>query len=257
MRTIGLTIKEFCLSLMFIPFIISPVWSNQEEAPLVPSPSVFDFTRGQGWGVALGVTVEYESAYDGSDEYEFELDPAGAVHWRSGNHLIFWEGYEFGSRSRLADLWLVQVGVRYESGLEPDDSEDGYLDGIAERDSHIVGFLEARYALNSDWKNWVGVRAMCGESDFGLLGVIAVGHRFGTKIDATGTEAFLFSTFGDSAFINKDFGVPVSDSITSGLPETTHAWTSVATRVMIFRCQTIYGIKSTKPLGNSIGRTVS
>jgi len=193
--------------------------AEQEEA-LVPLPSVFDFTRGDGWGVALGAGVEYETAYDGSDEYEFEIEPAGAIQWRSGNHLIFWEGMELGWRGRLADVWLVQAGARYEDGLEPDDSDDGRLDGFEERDSHVVGFLEVRRAVGEEWRNWIAARAMGGESDFGWLGVLAAGHRFGSHLDGTGTELFVFSTFGTDDFVNKDFGVTASDAAGSGLPET-------------------------------------
>jgi hypothetical protein len=51
----------------------------EDEGPLFPLPFTPDFTRGGGWGFAVGVGVEYENAYDGSDEYEFEVDPALAV----------------------------------------------------------------------------------------------------------------------------------------------------------------------------------
>jgi outer membrane scaffolding protein for murein synthesis (MipA/OmpV family) len=196
------------------------VHAQTDTAALVPLPSVFDFTRGGGWGVALGAGVEYEAAYDGSDEYEVELDPAGAVQWRDGNHLYFWEGMELGWRGRLADVWLIQAGARYEGGLEPDDSEDGVLDGLEERDSHMVGFLETRRSIGDDWRNWVGGRLMAGESGFGVLGVVAAGHRFGDQVDGTGTEVFVFSTFGSATFINKDFGVTAADSAASGLAET-------------------------------------
>lgn len=54
----------------------------EEAAPLFPLPFTPDFTRGSGWGIALGLGVEYETAYAGSDEYKFELDPAGAIQWR-------------------------------------------------------------------------------------------------------------------------------------------------------------------------------
>lgn len=187
---------------------------------LVPLPSVLDFTDGQGWGIALGLGVEYEAAYDGSDEYEVELDPAGAIQWRTGENLIFWEGTELGWRGVPRDRLLLQAGARYESGLEPDDSDDGRLDGIDERDAHVVGFLEARQALDDDWRNWIGGRVMGGESDFGWLGVLAAGHRFGSSRDGTGTEAFVFSTFGTDDFINKDFGVSAEDAANSGLAET-------------------------------------
>lgn len=192
----------------------------QEVEALVPLPSVLDFTRGGGWGVALGAGIEYEAAYDGSDEYEVELDPAGAVQWRTGHHLLFWEGMELGWRGRLADVWLVQAGARYEDGLEPGDSEDGALDGLEERDSHLVGFLETRRSLGEEWRNWIAGRVMGGESGFGWLGILAAGHRFGGQLDGCGTEVYVFSTFGTDDFINKDFGITAEDAEASGLAET-------------------------------------
>lgn len=188
---------------------------------LVPLPSVADFTGGEGWGVALGAGMEYEAGYDGSDEYELEAEPVAAVHWRRGNHLVFAEGPELGWRARLADAWLWQAGLRYEYGLEADDSEGGYLNWIEERDSHVVGFIEARRALDGQWQNWVAARLMGGAADFGVLGVVAAGHRFGPPQDGMGTEVYLFLTFGDEAFINKDFGVTAADALSSSLPETT------------------------------------
>lgn len=187
---------------------------------LVPLPSILDFTDGDGWGIALGVSAEYESAYDGADETELEVEPAGAVHYRKGDHLFFWEGMELGWRGRLADVWLVQAGIRNEGGLEPDDSEDGNLDGILPRDSHVVGFLEVRRAVGDDWRNWVAARLMGGPSDFGVLGVVAAGRRFGQQLDGTGTELYGFMTFGTDKFINKDFGVTAADAVGSGLPVT-------------------------------------
>jgi outer membrane scaffolding protein for murein synthesis (MipA/OmpV family) len=188
--------------------------------PLVPSPSIFDFTQGGGWGFALGASVEGENAYDGSDEYEVGVEPAWAIQYRLDNAIFFWEGSELGVKGLASDRLLLQGGARYEAGLEPDDSDDGRLDGIKERDAHIVGFLEARYSLDENWKNWLAARTLVGESDFGVLGVVAAGHRFGSSRDGSGAEIYAFSTFGNSEFINKDFGVPATDAQTSGLPET-------------------------------------
>jgi outer membrane scaffolding protein for murein synthesis (MipA/OmpV family) len=201
---------------------VHPTYAEQSAEPaLVPLPSILDFTQGEGFGIALGAGVEYESAYDGADETELAVEPAGAVHYRRGNHLFFWEGMELGWRSRVADVWLVQAGIRNEGGLEPDDSEDGKLKGIQPRDSHVVGFLEGRRGLGSDWRNWVAARVMGGPRDFGLLGVLAAGRRFGQQLDGTGTEVYGFVTFGDDNFINKDFGVTAADAAGSGLRQTT------------------------------------
>ncbi len=188
--------------------------------PIVPLPSVFDFTQGGGWGFAIGLSVEGESAYDGSDEYEVGVEPAGAVQYRVDDSIFFWEGTKLGVRGLASERLLVEGGARYEAGLDPDDSEDGRLDGIEKRDSHIVGFLEARYALDDNWRNWLGALTLAGESDFGLLGVLAAGHRFGDSKDGSGPEVYAFSTFGNGHFINKDFGVPASDAQTSGMEET-------------------------------------
>jgi len=195
--------------------------AGPSRGALVPLPSVLDFTRGDGFGVALGLGVEVEGAYDGSDETEVEVEPAGGVHYRKGNHLFFWEGMELGWRARLADVWLVQAGVRHEDGLAPDDSSKGRLAGIRPRDSHGVGFLEVRRGFGDDWRHWVGARLMGGPRGFGVLGVLAAGHRFGQQVDGTGTEIYGFLTFGTANFINKDFGVTAADALTSRLPRTT------------------------------------
>lgn len=191
-----------------------------EPMPLVPSPSVLDFTDGDGWGVALGVGMEYETAYDGADEYEYELEPAGAIQWRRGNNLLFFEGNELGWRGRLTDNWLLQLGARYEGGRESDDSEAGHLDALEDRDSELVGVTEVRLTLDDAWRNWVAGRIMAGGDNIGILGVVAAGHRFGDRLDGTGSELFLFSTFGDANFVNRDFGVTAQESATSGLAET-------------------------------------
>ncbi len=192
--------------------------AEQPDRALVPLPSVFDFTRGGGFGAALGVGIEYESAYDGSDEYEVELEPLGAVQYRFGNHMLFWEGIEAGYRGLLTERALLQVGARYEGGREASDSEDGRLDGLDSVDDHIVGMLEFRYGLGDDWRSWVGARLMAGESDFGVLGVLAAGYRFGSAVDGTGTELLGFATFGDSTFLEKDFGITPNEALASGLP---------------------------------------
>jgi hypothetical protein len=82
-----------------------------DERPLFPLPFTPDFTRGGGWGFALGLGAEYENAYAGSDEYEFELDPALAVQWRTGNHLFSWEGLELSWTTRQMDQWYFQVDL--------------------------------------------------------------------------------------------------------------------------------------------------
>src|SRR5690554_7691450 len=42
--------------------------ATETRTPLVPLPSVVDFTDGDGWGVGLGLGVEYETTYEGSED---------------------------------------------------------------------------------------------------------------------------------------------------------------------------------------------
>jgi len=194
--------------------------AEEDAAPLFPLPFTPDFTRGSGWGVALGLGVEYETSYAGSDEYEFELDPAGAIQWRKGNHLFSWEGLELSWTTRQNDRWYIQVDLGLDGEREKDDSDDGRLDGLDERDDEFIGTGEVRYALDGEWRNYVGTRISVGDSDFGTKGFIFAGHRFGDRQDGGGTELFLYATLADSDNLNRDFGVTPSESIKSGLEET-------------------------------------
>jgi|GEM_PF-6567065 len=62
---------------LFINSVLLPAALAQEtKTALVPLPSIDDFSRGKdGWSFALGAGIEYETAYEGSDEFGFELGP--------------------------------------------------------------------------------------------------------------------------------------------------------------------------------------
>lgn len=81
------------------------VLAQESNNALVPLPSLDDFTKGKdGWAFGLGAGIEYESAYEGSDEFGFELDPAGAVQWRKGDDIFYFAGEAIGW---MAALWLA------------------------------------------------------------------------------------------------------------------------------------------------------
>ncbi|MBI1381289.1 MAG: MipA/OmpV family protein [Planctomycetaceae bacterium] len=199
----------------------SPTASQAESnGPLFPLPFTPDFTRGGGWGFALGLGVEYENAYSGSDEYEFEVDPAVSIQWRTGNHLFSWEGLELSWTTRQMDRWYFQVDLGLDGEREEGDSDDGNLDGLEERDDEFAATGEVRYFFDSEWRNYIGTRISVGNSDFGTLGFLFAGHRFGARQDGGGTEVFLYSTFADSSNLNRDFGINSSEAAASGLAAT-------------------------------------
>jgi len=94
---------------------INSALSKENDTVLVPLPSVDDFTKGaNGWAFGLGFGVEYESAYEGSDEFGFEFQPAGAVQWRDGDNIYYFAGEAFGWRSLVTESWLLDALVGFD-----------------------------------------------------------------------------------------------------------------------------------------------
>jgi len=186
---------------------------------MVPLPSVDDFTRGKdGWGFGIGLSVEYESAYEGSDEFDFEVDPAGALQWRKGNNIYYWAGEALGWRGLRSETWLFDAAVAFDEGREESDSEKGRLDGLGDTDERIELVLQARRAFDLDWRYWLDGRLVA--SDDGGLAIFGVGRRFGGRTDGTGQELSLAVVFHDSDQANRDFGIDSDQSVDSGLAET-------------------------------------
>lgn len=194
-------------------------FAQNERTALVPLPSVDDFTRGEdGWALGLGLGIEYETAYEGSDEFGVELDPAGALQWRRGDDIFFWAGEALGWRGLRADTWLLEALVGFDEGRKESDSDKGYLDGLGDGDEGLELVLQARRAFDADWRYWLVSRVVTGEN--GNLGLFGVGRRFGDKFDGSGSEINLVAVFHDSEFANKDFGITAQQAAASGLNET-------------------------------------
>ncbi|RUO24468.1 MipA/OmpV family protein [Aliidiomarina minuta] len=200
-------------------FLSQTALAQEERTAMVPLPSQDDFTRGEdGWALGLGLGIEYETAYEGSDEFGFEVDPAGALQWRRGNNIFYFAGEAIGWRGLRADTWLLEALVGFEEGREESDSDKGYLDGLGDGDEGLELVLQARHAFSADWRYWLVGRLVTGEN--GNLGLFGVGRRFGDQLDGSGLEANLVAVFHDSEFANKDFGITAQQSAASGLNET-------------------------------------
>jgi outer membrane scaffolding protein for murein synthesis (MipA/OmpV family) len=186
---------------------------------MVPLPSVDDFTRGEdGWGVGLGFGVEYESAYEGADEFGVEVDPAGSVQWRRGDDIFFWAGEALGWRGLRSETWLLEAAVGFDEGRQESDSDDGRLDGLGDADEGAELVLQARRAFDVDWRYWWVGRVVATEN--GNLGIFGAGRRFGDQNDGSGSEVSIVAVFHDSDLANRDFGIDAGQSTASGLRQT-------------------------------------
>ena len=200
-------------------FVVHTALAQDERTALVPLPSVDDFTKGNdGWSFGLGLGVEYESAYEGSDEYGFEVDPAGAVQWRRGDNIFYWAGEALGWRGLRSDTWLFEATLAFDEGREESDSDDGRLDGLGDGDEGAEIVLQVRRAFDAEWRYWLDGRVVTGDS--GSLGLFGVGRRFGDKNDGSGSELAIAVVLHDSEYANKDFGINAGQSAASGLNET-------------------------------------
>lgn len=193
--------------------------AQENPTALVPLPSLDDFTKGDdGWAIGLGLGVEYETAYEGSDEFGLEIQPAGALQWRNGNNIFYFAGEALGWRGLRDNNWLLEALLGFEEGREESDSDDGRLDGLGAQDEGFELVLQARRAFTPDWRYWLVGRVVTGGD--GNLGLFGVGRRFGEQIDGTGSEVNLVAVFHDSKYANKGFGIDPMQAAASGLEVT-------------------------------------
>ncbi|WP_448568349.1 MipA/OmpV family protein [Thalassotalea ganghwensis] len=211
---------QLILVILFMQSALSHAASLQSEnAALVPLPSLDDFTKGQnGWAIGLGLGVEYESAYEGSDEFGLEADPAGAVQWRSGDDIFYWAGEAIGWRGLRANNWLFEAALSFDEGRQKSASDEGHLAGLGDGEEGLELVLQLRHTLDDDWRYWLDGRIVAGEN--GNLGLIGLGYRLGDKSDGSGHEIAIAVVFHDSDYANKDFGIDEEQSSASGLTET-------------------------------------
>lgn len=212
-------LTSLLLILFMQGFFFHTALAQDGKTALIPLPSVDDFTRGEdGWGFGIGIGVEYESAYEGSDEFGFEVEPAGAVQWRKGDDVFYWAGEALGWRGLRANTWLLEAAVGFDEGRKESDSDKGRLNGLGDADENAELVLQARLALAADWRYWLVGRVVTGSN--GNLGLFGVGRRFGDGLDGSGSEINAVAVFHNSKLANKDFGINAQQSIASGLNQT-------------------------------------
>lgn len=209
----------FLWALLVLAVFSQTAFAGDSKTALVPLPSVDDFSRGQnGWSLGLGLGVEYETAYEGSDEFGLEVEPAGGLQWRNGNDVYFFAGEALGWRGVRADSWLFEALVGFDEGRKESDSDEGHLAGLGEQEEGVELVLQARRALDVDWRYWLVGRIVSGSD--GNLGLFGVGRRFGDQQDGTGAELNLVVVVHDSEYANKGFGINPAQAIASGLNAT-------------------------------------
>lgn len=144
--------KKIILAMLFSiqGLVFQPAFALDDDMALVPLPSLDDFTKGNdGWAFGLGIGLEYETSYEGSDEFGLEIQPAGAVQWRNGDNIFYFAGEALGWRGLRDDNWLLEALLGFEEGREESDSDEGHLDGLGEQDESFELVVQARRSFTS------------------------------------------------------------------------------------------------------------
>jgi outer membrane protein len=199
-----------------------PVAASESAVSLVPLVSEIDYTNEDGWGGAVGFKFESLATYKGSDQSALELKLDGAVQWRSGDQVLFWENFdinttEFGWKGRLNNNWLLKVGARHETVLPSGKTAAAGIENFPHRGSHLLGFVESKHALDHQWSSWLAAKMLTGPSSYGVLIHLSAGHNIFQSSGNTGLELMVFTTLATETNINNYFGITESDSAASGL----------------------------------------
>jgi outer membrane scaffolding protein for murein synthesis (MipA/OmpV family) len=180
----------------------------------LPTAELPDLAADGEWALAVGAEAEYSVDYDGSDDYETELQPGLIAHLRRGDLRYYLEGNSLGVRWTPSPDWLLGLGLQYEFGRSEDDNPA--LRGLGDTDDEPALTLDVRRGFGAGWPWWLAARVLAGDSDLGALAVVGLGREIPVPSPRWTADVVLYATFATSEFQRKDFGVTRAQSVTSG-----------------------------------------
>ena len=188
-------------------------WDDRLDFDLSYLPSA---TGGQpvgqrtGWDIRLGLGVEREPTYQGSDEYEFEPDPAVLLAYRTpfGTFSLAGEGFGFSTRVGR-NLGLAFV-LEAEDTREIDDDPD--LAGLPDQEEELELEMTAEWLLGP-WR--VGGQVAVATGDKGSVYFLGGGYtwRFDADRLFVSLDADLSAATSDN--LQTDFGITPAQSSAS------------------------------------------
>jgi outer membrane scaffolding protein for murein synthesis (MipA/OmpV family) len=174
------------------------------------------FNTQEGWRYSLGLGLEYEAMYHGSDETEVGLSPYAEIAFSKDN----WEFQSNIFNNRLiyqATDNIFAIGwVNLEEGRDEESSEEGVLNGMGEIDDQIeLGGGFAWQPMDKLTISLVGQGYAGGDTEKGLVGFLGAHYRFIEQ------EDFVFEVGADISFANSDhlnteFGITDQQANDSG-----------------------------------------
>lgn len=163
---------------------------------------------------SIGLSLEYEPVYLGSDEYEAGpgVDISGR-YWFTEELVGLVDGSSIGVGYRVLPMVLVSTGITYEFGREEDDSDD--LDGMGDIDDSISATLDVRGLLGPLMVYATGYRDMSG-ADLGTRGEVGLELSVEPVEQVLEFALGLSFAYADDEATDTVFGVDALQSARSG-----------------------------------------
>jgi len=166
------------------------------------------------WQFAIGVGIEREPAYTGSDVYSKEPSIALEANYHLADDKKLWISLgEIGVRWDINLGWAVAAALEYEPGRENND--DPILDGFPE----VKDTLEAQFTVKRSWGDtYLGAVLqpdILGRGK-GLVGFIAAGYKF-ELTPKLSLKAGVDVSFADAEHMNTEVGVTTAVSEITGI----------------------------------------
>ncbi|GAA6137466.1 MipA/OmpV family protein [Arenicella sp. 4NH20-0111] len=203
-------------ALFTLSIITLPITSDASDPlQLNPESPWYALDSEPGWQFELGLGVEIEPTYAGSDSSESAAGVSARALFRtqSGHRIYFGLG-EIGTIYSISENTQFQGFIEYEEGR--DRGDDPILDTLDSVESTIEGqfTLARRFGDSSIFATLQP--DLTGDANKGLVWFVGASHdwlmdndkwRFGTRLDISGA---------DSEYMQTEFGITSDESLRSG-----------------------------------------
>lgn len=167
-----------------------------------------------GWTIEIGLGIEREPVFAGSDKAESEVNPYLNLAYRRGRTVWYTTGTDVGAYYSINDKWLLGASAGLELGREEGDHED--LTGLGDIDDTVEVRVDTVYRVSDSFS--IGARAMtagAGKDEVYFLAGIYTPDINSQRIDL---KIIADASWGSAEHLTTEFGVTPQQSANSGLP---------------------------------------
>jgi len=165
-----------------------------------------------GWTVELGLGVEHEATFAGSNTQATEAAPLINATYKRGRNVLFTTGTDFGYYRMLSDKLRVGGSVGLEFGR--DEEDDAALKGLGNIDDTEELRIDVLYSLTPDLT--LGARAMTAGAGKDEVFFVGARYEFDTPSDRVELSITGDVSYATAKHLTTEFGVTETQAARSG-----------------------------------------